>query len=106
MTAEIHDFISESPKTMFALMRDFVEKKDVNSRVAIRLRMKALLDFVSVDTEFPPNPMLKMDAAPAPAREASIYGAAAMEWPAQVARPVAIAGVDPQRIDNTDILGS
>lgn len=60
------------PEVMAALMREFIAKKDVTTRIQIRLRMKALLDFAGVDTEYPPNPLKKSEARAEPAREAAM----------------------------------
>lgn len=79
-----------------------MEKKDVESRALIRIRMKALLDFVSIDTVFPANPALDKTSRPGPARMAAMqdpYAAQGM-----------VGGLDvpalpaPARINNGDLL--
>lgn len=92
-----------APEVMRDLTRDFIAKKDVNDRVSIRLRMKALLDFLSTDTEFPPNP-LKEEPKPGSARQAAIAldGAGMLfTGPTAEAQP---AGA-PRRLENGDLLG-
>lgn len=70
----VQDAIDAAPEVMAALVRQFIEKKDVDCRVQVKMRMKALLDFLSVDTTFPPNPL--PDSKVSPAREAAMapYG--------------------------------
>jgi hypothetical protein len=110
------------PDVMAELTRDFVEKKDLNARVQVRLRMKALLDFLSADTEYPPNPIVDGKKGPAgfaadqqmqsPAYAAggvvngnSVFTGTGMNISAPIAisAPVPIPAAQP--IDNTDILG-
>ena len=52
------DLSKRVPDIMGELMKDFVERRDLNSRAQIRLRMKALLDLFSADTGYPPIPAL------------------------------------------------
>lgn len=98
------DGITEiAPEVMHDLTQEFIEKKDVNDRVSIRLRMKALLDFLSTDTEFPPNP-LKEEPKPGLARQAAIaLDGTGIQFTAQNAEGQP-AGV-PRRLENGDILG-
>lgn len=63
--------LDSMPDVMGSLMREFILKKDITSRIQIRLRMKALLDFAGVDTEYPSNP-LKKEAGPETARDAAL----------------------------------
>lgn len=58
--------LARTPDAMRELMQQFIENKDLNARAAIRLRMKALLDMVSVDTAYPPlfAPDGRRDQAP------------------------------------------
>jgi hypothetical protein len=109
------DIIAIAPQTMANLTKSFIENKNVNDRVSLRLRMKAVLDYLSTDTEFPPNPLLKKDPAATPARDAAMgmmpqigmgNGAFAQQnWPVVQA----LGPVEPipaaQRMDNTEILG-
>lgn len=44
------------PELMSELTREFMTKTDLNSRAAIRVRMKALLDLASADTKYPEAP--------------------------------------------------
>jgi hypothetical protein len=53
--------VEGAPDTMAELMRAFIQTKDLNARVKIRLRMKALLDIVAVDTVYPKVPARDMD---------------------------------------------
>lgn len=69
----IQDALNRAPETMAALMRKFIEKKDVDTRVQVKMQMKALLDFASVDTTFPENPL--PDSKVKPARD-GVVGAA------------------------------
>lgn len=52
-----------APEMMAELMREWLQKRSLNERAKIRLKMKAILDFHSVDTEYPKQP-----AMPAPGR--------------------------------------
>lgn len=52
------DLSKKVPDIMGELMKDFVERRDLNSRAQIRLRMKALLDLFSADTGYPPIPSI------------------------------------------------
>jgi len=73
------DITGIAPEEMAHLTKQFIEKRNVNDRVAIRLRMKAVLDYLSTDTEFPANPLLRKDESKTPARDAAM-----MAVPAQV----------------------
>lgn len=53
--------VDAAPDTMAELTKLFIEAKDLNTRVKIRLRMKALLDFLAVDTVYPKVPARDMD---------------------------------------------
>lgn len=103
--------LDSMPATMAALMREYIDNKDVTSRIQTRLRMKALLDFAGIDTEWPPNPLIekKMERGPEPAREAAIRdaqalglvgGAASVGIPAEETRTPPRVG-----IDNSNIVG-
>lgn len=50
-TVESH--INDSPDMMFELTQQFIAKKSLNDRAKLRLQMKAILDFISVNTEYP-----------------------------------------------------
>lgn len=105
------EIIAIAPQTMANLTKSFIENKDVNERVSLRLRMKAVLDYLSTDTVFPPNPLLKKEPGATPARDA------AMNVGPQIAYTPggnfggihAVPAVEPipaaQRLDNTEILG-
>lgn len=103
------DIIGIAPEEMANLTRQFIEKKNVNDRVAIRLRMKAILDYLSTDTEYPTNPLLKKEEGRSPARDAAMMAVPAQAgmayapavWPVAAAEPIAGA----PRVDNTEILG-
>lgn len=100
-----------APEEMAELTKDFITKKNVNDRVAIRLRMKAILDYLSTDTEFPPNPLIKKDEGKSPARDVAYMAAPNQQnmayaggnavYPLPAAEPIPGA----QRVDNTEILG-
>lgn len=103
------DITGIAPEEMADLTKQFIGKKNVNDRVAIRLRMKAILDYLSTDTEFPANPMLKKDPGPAPARDQAMMAVPALgnvNYGPPV-YPVATAEAIPgaPRVDNTEILG-
>lgn len=105
------DITSIAPEEMANLTKSFIENRNVNDRVSIRLKMKAILDYLSTNTEYPPNPLLKKDPAPAPARDAAMMpqvgfgvNGGSMYTPVQALGPVEPI-VAPQRIDNTEILG-
>lgn len=104
------DITGIAPEEMAHLTKQFIEKKNVNDRVAIRLRMKAVLDYLSTDTEFPANPLLKKDEGRTPARDAAfaavpqMAGGAAM-YGVNVPLPVVEAIPGATRVDNTEILG-
>jgi hypothetical protein len=99
------------PEEMAHLTKQFIEKKNVNDRVAIRLRMKAVLDYLSTDTEFPANPLLKKEEGKTPARDAAFAAVPQMAggvgmyqgnvYPVAAAEPIPGA----PRVDNTEILG-
>ena len=58
LTDKVVDWIASAPAVMADLMKQFIANTDLNTRARIRLRMKALLDLVSVDTSYPPVPAL------------------------------------------------
>lgn len=109
----IQDALLRAPETMAALMRKFIEKKDVDTRVQVKMQMKALLDFASVDTTFPQNPLpdsrvkpaqdLAVGAAPmiAPVVGGGVYGGNGM--PVHGMNDQAAAPAAP-RINNGDIV--
>lgn len=88
--------IDSAPEVMAALVRQFIEKKDVDTRVQVKMRMKAVLDFLSVDTTFPPNPL--PDSKVSPARDAAMGPPIAYQGEHQQQ-----AGPAP-RLQNADIL--
>jgi hypothetical protein len=45
--------LTHSAEIMKELTDQFIEAKDLNSRAKIRAKMKAILDFASVDTSYP-----------------------------------------------------
>lgn len=57
--------IDQAPDIMRELTEQFIARKDLNSRVRLRLRMKAVLDLISVDTEYPAVPALNPRQEPA-----------------------------------------
>lgn len=94
---QIQAAIDAAPDVMAALVRQYIEKKDVDARVQVKMRMKAVLDFLSVDTTFPPNPL--PDSKVSPARDAAMapYIAQGIDQQAGPAGPA-------PRINNADIL--
>lgn len=66
---KLGETLGSLPALMAELMKEFIEKKDLTTRSQIRLRMKALLDLVHVDTTYPPNPAMKSSSVPNPARD-------------------------------------
>lgn len=106
------------PGAMADLMREFIERKDLNSRTDVRLRMLGLLDFASADTTYPANPLtqkddpggdarrLAMDQGPAvaPYLNGQQIGGVAYRPVAAVPAVAPIPGA--RRIDNSGILGS
>lgn len=73
-TPEMDLMASAAPALMAELMREFIQKKDLNARAQMRLRMKALLDLFSVDTSYPPVPALNPDQQGARAEPAVGFG--------------------------------
>lgn len=63
---ELDAALGHLPALMAELTKEFIEKKDLNTRVQIRCRMRALLDLAFVDTIWPGNAMKK---DPSPARD-------------------------------------
>lgn len=103
------DITEIAPDEMCNLTKQFILKKNVNDRVSIRLRMKAVLDYLSTDTEFPPNPLIKKDEGKSPARDAAMF-AVPQQGIAYQPNVYPVAGVaEPipgaQRLENADILG-
>jgi hypothetical protein len=107
--------LSNMPEVMASLMKEFILNKDITSRIQIRLRMKALLDFAGVDTEYPPNPLIKKEAenGAQPAREAAMQDgrAAGLQYsaPGQVTAFGPTEGAMPPTpprvgIDNAEII--
>lgn len=104
------DITRIAPEEMANLTKQFIEKKNVNDRVSIRLRMKAVLDYLSTDTEFPANPLIKKDESKTPARDAAFAAVPVQGGMGFGQNPVyAIGGPEPipgaPRVDNTEILG-
>jgi hypothetical protein len=66
---ELGAMLERLPALMGELMKEFIEKRDFTARSQIRLRMKALLDLVHVDSAYPPNPAMKGNSVPNPARD-------------------------------------
>lgn len=106
------DITGIAPEEMADLTRQFIGKKNVNDRVSIRLRMKAILDYLSTDTEFPANPLIKKDEGKTPARDGAMMavphlGGGGLGYIQPTVYPVAAAEPIPgaPRVDNTEILG-
>ncbi len=105
------DITGIAPEEMAHLTKQFIEKKNVNDRVAIRLRMKAVLDYLSTDTEFPANPLIKKEEGKSPARDMALAAvpqmAGGVGMYANNVYPVATTEPIPgaPRLDNMEILG-
>lgn len=85
--------LEDIPGLMKALTEEFIAKTELSERAKIRLRMKALLDFVSVDTTYPKIPNL--DGRPAPAAPAPAIGHALTPEVALGAPPIGQAVATP-----------
>ena len=48
------EILSNAPALMAELTEEFMTIKDFNNRAKIRLQMKAILDLLSVNTDYPP----------------------------------------------------
>jgi len=72
---ELQATFAQLPALMAELTREFIENRDLNARVQIRMRMRALLDLAFVDTIWPTNAMKK--PPPGGAREAAMADGAA-----------------------------
>jgi len=112
--------IETMPAAMAELVKDFTDKRELNARVEIRMRIKAVLDFLSADTVHPPNPLLTK-AGKGPVQDA-VMGSTAMEPTgtganigftqspvfgsayAPLATPVPLGAVQPV-MDNSEVLG-
>lgn len=104
--------LEKAPELMAELMRQFIDKKDLNSRTALRLRMKALLDLVAVDTQYPPVAALSTGIGRRPERrlfeeQVMAQGPLYQDNPMMDAPPPAIAPIPGavQAPNNEDILG-
>lgn len=103
---ELQETLERLPALMGELMREFITHKDLNKRVEIRYRMKALLDLVFVDTVWPTNPAVKKTEGPNPARDAAMdSGVPPMANVGGVFSPVAVQAVPgaavSEQADNT-----
>jgi hypothetical protein len=58
---EFEAFAAMAPALAAELMREFIERKNLNERAQIRLKVKALQDFFSADTGYPPVPAISAD---------------------------------------------
>lgn len=88
--------IDSAPEMMAELMREFIDHKELNARVKIRLRMKALLDLVAVDTQYPKSPAL--DTGGPMRRRRRRFGEPVFAEPYQQAP--GIAGAIADRLDD------
>ena len=102
---ELQEMLERLPAVMGELMNEFIKHKDLNKRVEIRYRMKALLDLAFVDTIWPTNPAVKKSDGPTPARDAAMDGAQMGHNNVGVFAPVAVQPVPgaavPEQSDNT-----
>lgn len=111
--------VDAAPDTMAELTKLFIDSKDLNTRVKIRLRMKALLDFLAVDTIYPKVPARDMEHGGGFGRPRPMMGdyAPALPMPGdlraemdqRVEAAVGGGGVAPvpgaEAVGNDDILG-
>jgi hypothetical protein len=67
---ELDATFAQLPALMAELTREFIENRDLNARVQIRMRMRAILDLAFVDTIWPTNSVKKPAAGSA--REAAM----------------------------------
>ena len=67
---ELDAALAQLPALMAELTREFIENRDLNARVQIRMRMRAILELAFVDTIWPTNALKK--PAPGSAREAAM----------------------------------
>lgn len=98
----IKDGLDRTPEMMAALMKLFIQKKDVDSRVQIKMQMKALLDLASVDTTFPENNL--PDSKVTSARDAAIHGAPVLGGHQFAGGPVPGIPAPGPRINNNDLV--
>lgn len=119
----IERMLGDIPDTMAALSKEYKGNTDCIARFQVRQRMKALLDFMGVDTTYPPNPMIQPPVGPQPAREAAMMAAPNLRYEGNAAgfvggagfgmAPINVVPVPPimpapgaprMGIDNSDIL--
>ena len=91
------------PDTMKDLMQQFLLRKDINSRVQIKFRMKALLDYAAADTEYPVNPLTAPDKVPTIQIPQMQDGGMAAAPMLSAFRPAPVPAADPQ-LQTSDIL--
>jgi hypothetical protein len=102
---ELDAALGQVPMLMAELMKEFIENKDLNSRVQIRSRMKALLDFAFVDTVWPTNPIMKKGEGPNPARDMAMMDSGSMmQSPAIAVTPPVFAGAGVQAVPGAERL--
>jgi len=67
-TDSVGGFIKSAPQMMSELTQSFISKKGLHDRAKFRLQMKAILDMISIDTEYPstekPSEKAKEDYSP------------------------------------------
>ncbi len=90
---KVSQCLNNAPGMMAELMTEFIGDRNLNARVKVRLRMKALLDLVAVDTVYPKAPGMDVGAR----REVNgpQFGAVPMVAPG---RPMDIGGAMDQRV--------
>lgn len=49
----VTQFVKNAPQMMAELTQQFIDRKAIGDRSKFRLQMKAVLDMISVDTEYP-----------------------------------------------------
>lgn len=120
MGEKLNASIESAPEVMAELMREFIENREQVARCRVRLRIKALLDFLSVDTIFQPNPLVNKGKVNGPAQmnmqspvvsdaDGVFSGAGFGGVPVAMASAVPIPAAAPipgvQVLDNSDIFG-
>lgn len=104
----------QAPKLMMELMCEYIEKRDLNERVQVKMRMKALLDLFGVDTVYPTvasiepkrrDPGMIYGGAPA-LGDYGLPGGRPQNIPIAPGDAVqAIPGAEPIGLNNNDITG-
>ncbi len=95
----LDDVLKKAPEVMADLTRQFREKKTLTDRVLVRLRMKAILDLLSVDTNYPANPALNPQQEIRRRRRGRHDGIGQIPMPYAAANPVPQAAIEQAVMD-------